>query len=108
MCRVFIFESGWVLIIFLDAAILYRVLGCHTAQREPLVGCHLYLFIDSDIMGAWSWMLLSSLKRMYQNFNWRFWTDDGMRKQTDDGELESDPHYREMLKVINIRYTTLL
>ena len=50
-------------------------------------------------------MSLSSLKRMYQNFNWRFWTDDGMRKQTDDGELESDPHYREMLKVI-IRYAT--
>ena len=48
-------------------------------------------------MGAWNWMSLSSLKLMYQNFNWRFWTDDGMRK---DGELESDPHYREMLKVI--------
>ena len=35
---------------------------------------------------------------MYENFNWRFWTDDGMRKQTDGGE--SDPHYLEMLKVI--------
>ena len=48
-------------------------------------------------------MSLSSLKMMYQNFNWRFWTDDGMRKQVGDddgtGELESDPHYREMLKV---------
>ena len=51
-------------------------------------------------MGAWNWMSPSSLKQMYQNFNWRFWTDDGMRKQTDDGEFESDPHYREMLKVI--------
>ena len=52
-------------------------------------------------MGAWNWMSLSSLKRMYENFDWRFWTDDGMRKtdSDDDGELESDPHYREMLKV---------
>jgi hypothetical protein len=49
-------------------------------------------------MGAWSWMSPASLKLMYQNFNWRFWTDDGMRKQIDSGE--SDPHYREMLKVI--------
>ena len=44
----------------------------------------------------------SNLKLMYQNFNWRFWTDDGMRKQTDNGEL--DPHYREMMKVIDIPY----
>ena len=49
-------------------------------------------------MGAWSWMSPSSLKLMYRNFNWRFWMDDGMRNQADDGE--SDPHYREMLKVI--------
>ena len=40
----------------------------------------------------------SSLKRMYQNFNWRFWLNDGMRNQTD--ESETDPHYLEMLKVI--------
>jgi hypothetical protein len=60
---------------------------------------HLLIWNYNDIKGAWSWMSLSSLKRMYQNFNWRFWTDDGMRKKTDDGELESDPHYREMLKV---------
>ena len=52
-------------------------------------------------------MSLSSLKQMYQNFNWRFWTDDGMRKQADDGELEFDPHYREMLKVIISLYNTL-
>ena len=64
---------------------------------------HLLIWNYSDIKGAWSWMSLSSLKMMYQNFNWRFWTDDGMRKQVGDddgtGELESDPHYREMLKV---------
>ena len=59
---------------------------------------HLLIWNYTDIMGAWTWMSPSSLKLMYQNFNWRFWMDDGMRKQTDDGE--SDPHYREMLKVI--------
>ena len=51
-------------------------------------------------------MSFSNLKLMYQNFNWRFWMDDGMRKQQtddDDGELEYDPHYREMLKVKIIR-----
>ena len=67
---------------------------------------HLLIWNYNDIMGAWNWMSLSSLKRMYENFNWRFWTDDGMRKtdSDDDGELESDPHYREMLKV-NSNYT---
>jgi hypothetical protein len=59
---------------------------------------HLLIWNYDDIKGAWDWMSPSSLKLMYQSFNWRFWTDDGMRKQT--GELESDPHYREMLKVI--------
>ena len=63
---------------------------------------HILIWNYADIMGAWSWMSPSSLTLMYRNFNWRFWTDDGMRKQTDDGE--SDPHYREMLKVI-IWYT---
>lgn len=57
-------------------------------------------------MGAWTWMSPSSFKLMYQNFNWRFWTDDGMRKQTADGE--SDPHYLEMLKVIVCIQHTLL
>lgn len=59
---------------------------------------HLLIWNYSDIMGAWSWMSPSNLKLMYQNFNWRFWTDNGMRKQIDNGE--PDPHYREMLKVI--------
>jgi len=59
---------------------------------------HLLLWNYSDIKGAWSWMSISNLKLIYQNFDWRFWTDDGMRKQSDDGE--SDPHYREMLKAI--------
>ena len=48
---------------------------------------HLLIWNYNDIKGAWSWMSLSSLKLMYQNFNWRFWTDDGMRKQTDDCDL---------------------
>ena len=67
---------------------------------------HLLIWNYSDIKGAWSWMSFSNLKLMYQNFNWRFWMDDGMRKQQtddDDGELEYDPHYREMLKVKIIR-----
>jgi hypothetical protein len=59
---------------------------------------HLLIWNYSDIMGVWSWMSPPGLRLMYQNFNWRFWTDDGMRKQTDSGEL--DPHYHEMLKVI--------
>ena len=53
-----------------------------------------------DLVGAWSWLSPSSLKSMYQNFNWRFWKDDGMRNEDDK---ETDPHYREMLKVINLR-----
>jgi len=57
---------------------------------------HLLLWNYSDIKGAWSWMSISNLRLIYQNFDWRFWTDDGMRKQSEDGE--SDPHYREMLK----------
>ena len=59
---------------------------------------HLLIWNYTDIMGAWTWMSPSNLKLTYQNFNWRFWADDGMRKQSDDGE--SDPHYLEMLKVI--------
>jgi len=34
---------------------------------------------------------------MYNNFNWRFWRDDGMRASPQEDE-EIDPHYREMLK----------
>ena len=65
---------------------------------------HLLIWNYTDIMGAWTWMSPSRLKQIYQNFNWRFWTDDGIRKQFDDGE--SDPHYREMLKVfVCIQYT---
>ena len=58
---------------------------------------HLLIWNYSDLMGAWSWMSPPSLKLMYRNFNWRFWTDGGMRKQIDGEEL--DPHYRAMLKV---------
>ena len=45
----------------------------------------------------------SSFKSMYQNFNWRFWKDDGMRNE--DDIKETDPHYREMLKVIILHLT---
>jgi hypothetical protein len=56
-----------------------------------------------DLVGAWSWLSPSRLKSMYQNFNWRFWKDDGMRDEDDSNE--TDPHYREMLKVIILRLT---
>jgi OPT family small oligopeptide transporter len=57
---------------------------------------HLLIWNYDDIKAAWSWLTPSSLKLMYQNFDWRFWRDDGMRKETDSTEI--DPHYREMLK----------
>jgi len=59
---------------------------------------HLLIWNFNDLTPAWSWLTPSNLKLMYQNFDWRFWTDNGMRKHTDNGEL--DLHYREMLKVI--------
>ena len=97
-----LFESGSVLIIFLTqpyfaGSWVVTMLSANLGLGATFT--HLLIWNYSDIKGAWGWMSLSSLKRMYQNFNWRFWTDDGMRNQR-DGELESDPHYREMLKVI--------
>ena len=59
---------------------------------------HLMIWNFDDLVGAWSWLSPSSLISMYQNFNWRFWKDDGMRNE--DDFKETDPHYREMLKVI--------
>ena len=59
---------------------------------------HLMIWNFDDLIGAWSWLSPSSLKSMYQNFNWRFWKDDGIRNEDDN--KETDPHYREMLKVI--------
>ena len=58
---------------------------------------HLMIWNFDDLVGAWSWLSPSSIKSMYRNFNWRFWKDDGMRNEDDK---ETDPHYREMLKVI--------
>ncbi|TFK54408.1 OPT superfamily oligopeptide transporter [Heliocybe sulcata] len=58
---------------------------------------HLLLWNRDDMRGAWEWMRPSAIRRWWATFNWRFWQDDGMRKeQTDDPEM--DPHYREMLK----------
>ena len=58
---------------------------------------HLLIWNYDDMRAAWSWMSPSRLKIVYQSLNLRFWTDDGVRKQIDNGEI--DPHYREMLKV---------
>jgi OPT family oligopeptide transporter len=58
---------------------------------------HLLIWNRDDLRGAWSWMSPSSLRIMYNNFNWRFWHDDGMRATPQEDE-EIDPHYREMLK----------
>jgi hypothetical protein len=62
---------------------------------------HLLIWNFDDLVGAWSWLSPSSLKSMYQNFDWKFWKYDGMR---DEGDIkETDPHYLEMLKVIDIQ-----
>jgi len=58
---------------------------------------HLLIWNRDDLRGAWSWLTPSSLRIMYNNFNWRFWRDDGMRASPQEDE-EIDPHYREMLK----------
>jgi OPT family small oligopeptide transporter len=56
---------------------------------------HLLIWNYDDMVGAWSWITPSGIKRIYKNFNWRFWEDNGMR---DLDQTETDPHYREMLK----------
>ena len=66
---------------------------------------HLMIWNFDDLVGAWSWLSPSSLKSMYQTFSWRFWKDDGMRDEDDN--KETDPHYREMLKVIILQHTLL-
>ena len=58
---------------------------------------HLMIWNFDDLVGAWRWLSPSSIKSIYRNFNWRVWKDDGMRSEDDK---ETDPHYREMLKVI--------
>ncbi|KAF8071803.1 OPT oligopeptide transporter protein-domain-containing protein [Lyophyllum atratum] len=59
---------------------------------------HLLLWNRDDLRNAWTWMKPTELKRMWDNFNWRFWKDDGMRAQSDVTNEDIDPHYREMLK----------
>ncbi|KAI9442371.1 OPT oligopeptide transporter protein-domain-containing protein [Lactarius indigo] len=57
---------------------------------------HLLLWNRNDLRGAWGWVNKDSLKRMWTEFDWRFWKADGAREVSPDGDL--DPHYREMLK----------
>ncbi|KAG1808294.1 OPT oligopeptide transporter protein-domain-containing protein [Suillus subaureus] len=60
---------------------------------------HLLLWNWDDLRSAWSWMNLSSIKKIWANFDWKFWQSDGMRTQdVDDDDI--DPHYKQMLKVI--------
>ncbi|KAG6865789.1 hypothetical protein C0991_011781 [Blastosporella zonata] len=58
---------------------------------------HLLLWNRNDLRNAWAWLSPSELKRMWANFDIRFWRDDGVREQATDDE-DIDPHYREMLK----------
>ncbi|KAG2107577.1 OPT oligopeptide transporter protein-domain-containing protein [Suillus cothurnatus] len=58
---------------------------------------HLLLWNWDDICFAWSWMNPAGIKDIWANFDWKFWQDDGMRKQHVDDE-DIDPHYKQMLK----------
>ncbi|KAG1862488.1 OPT oligopeptide transporter protein-domain-containing protein [Suillus subalutaceus] len=58
---------------------------------------HLLLWNWDDMRSAWSWMSLSSIKKTWANFDWKFWRADGMRTQDVDDE-DIDPHYKQMLK----------
>lgn len=58
---------------------------------------HLLLWNRDDLRLAWSWASPSSIKKMLSHFNLKFWEDSGMRDA--DDEAETDPHFREMLKV---------
>ncbi|TFK40185.1 OPT oligopeptide transporter protein-domain-containing protein [Crucibulum laeve] len=57
---------------------------------------HLLLWNLDDMKGAWAWMTPTAIRRIWANFDWKFWRNDGVRDQ--DEETEFDPHYREMLK----------
>jgi len=69
--------------------------------------CHLLIWNRDDMRNAWSWISPSGIKQIYQNFNWRFWKDDGMRDELAKDET-LDPHYKEMLKVNAFESDTLL
>lgn len=61
---------------------------------------HLLLWNRDDLREAWSWATPANLRKLYANFNWRFWNDDGDRSgmfSVDELAL-LDPHYRQMLK----------
>lgn len=64
---------------------------------------HLLLWNRDDLRDAWSWMSPYNLRNQWQGFrwenvNWKFWHDDGMREQL-KGDEDIDPHYAQMLKV---------
>jgi len=64
---------------------------------------HLLLWNRDDLRGAWSWMYPSNVRKQWQEFrwenvNWKFWNDDGVREQP-KGDEDIDPHYAQMLKV---------
>lgn len=59
---------------------------------------HLLLWNHNDLRAAWSWMTLSDITNMWSNFNWKFWEDNGARRQIDNEE-DTNPHYHAMLKV---------
>ena len=59
---------------------------------------HLLIWNRDDMKKAWSWISPSGIKQNYENFNWRFWQDDGKRDELAKDQT-LDPHYREMLKV---------
>lgn len=63
---------------------------------------HLLLWNLHDMRNAWEWLQPVELKRMWANFDWKFWTDDGMRGGHPSADSEPDPHYREMLKVCRL------
>ncbi|KAG1858095.1 OPT oligopeptide transporter protein-domain-containing protein [Suillus subluteus] len=58
---------------------------------------HLLLWNRDDMYFAWSWMKPSGIKKLWANFDWKFWRADGMREQDVDDE-DIDPHYKQMLK----------
>ncbi|KZS98527.1 OPT oligopeptide transporter [Sistotremastrum niveocremeum HHB9708] len=59
---------------------------------------HLLLWNRDDLRDAWSWATPTGIKRMYTNFDWRFWRSTGEREYTEAEYKSFDPHYREMLK----------
>ena len=63
---------------------------------------HLLLWNRDDLRGAWSWVYPSNVRKQWQEFrwenvNWKFWNDDGVREQLKGHDI--DPHYAQMLKV---------